>query len=58
MSRNQSLMMSLLQALNLGCYEDTHIPKWVMTDLAVLVSKGGITIDEFVTALAYVLENV
>ena len=47
----------LLQALNLGCYEDTHIPKWVMTELAVLVSQGGITADEFVTALAYVLEN-
>ena len=42
----------LLQALNLDCYEDTHIPAWVMTDLAVLVSKGSITIDEFVTALA------
>ena len=48
----------LLQALNLGCYEDTHVPKWVMTELAVMVSKGSTTIDEFVTALAYVLENV
>lgn len=48
----------LLQALNFGCYEDTHIPKWVMTELAVMVSKDSITIDEFAAALAYVLENV
>ena len=48
----------LLQVLNLDCYDDAHIPTWVMTELAVLVSKGSVTIDEFVTALAYVLENV
>ena len=47
----------MLQALNLD-YQGAHIPNWVMTDLAVLVSKGSLTTDEFVTALAYVLENV
>ena len=47
----------LLQALNLD-YHDNHIPNWVMTELAVLVSKGSITADEFVLALQYVLENL
>ena len=47
----------LLQQLNLE-YQDTHIPNWVMTDLAALTSKGSITTDEFVTALTYVLENI
>ena len=47
----------LLESLNLE-YPDAHIPNWVMTDLAALASKGSITIDEFVTALTYVLENI
>ena len=47
----------LLQVLNLS-YQGAHIPNWVMTDLAVLVSKGSVTTDEFVTALTYVLENI
>ena len=47
----------LLQALNLD-YHDNHIPNWVMTELAVLVSKGSVTADEFVLALQYVLENL
>ena len=44
----------LLQALNLD-YHDNHIPNWVITELAVLVSKGSVTADEFVLALQYVL---
>ena len=47
----------LLQALNLDYY-DNHIPNWVMTELAVLVSKGNVTTDEFVTSLAWVLDNL
>ena len=46
----------LLQALNLD-YQGTHIPNWVMTKLGVLVSKGSVSTDEFVTAITYVLEN-
>ena len=47
----------LLQALNLD-YHDNRIPNWVMTELAVLVSKGNVTVDEFMLALQYVLENL
>ena len=46
----------LLQALNLD-YNDNRIPNWVMTELAVLVSKGNVTADEFVLALQYVLTH-
>ena len=46
----------LLQALNLD-YHDNHIPNWVITELAVLVSKGSVTADEFVLALQYVLTH-
>ena len=46
----------LLQALNLD-YHDNHIPNWVMTELAVLVSKGNVTTDEFLLALQYVLTH-
>ena len=46
----------LLQALNLD-YHDNRIPNWVMTELAVLVSKGNVTADEFVLALQYVLTH-
>ena len=48
----------LLRALSLDRHGGAHIPNWVMTELGALVSKGSITVDEFVTALAYVLENV
>ena len=46
----------LLQALNLD-YQGAHIPNWVMTKLGVLVSKGSVSTDEFLTAITYVLEN-
>ncbi len=35
----------------------TDIPAWVMTDLAPLVVKGLITLDEFRVALEYVMGN-
>ena len=44
----------LLAALGLD-YPGADIPGWMMTELGPLVVKGGITIDEFVTALEYVL---
>ena len=47
----------LLESLNLD-YPDANIPGWVMTDLAAFAVKGYITIDEFKTALMFVLETV
>ena len=38
-------------------YPDADIPDWVMTDLGVLAAKGDVTVDEFMLALQYVLEN-
>ena len=46
----------LLRELGLD-YQGVHIPKWIMTELGVLASKGSITVDEFVTSLVYVLDN-
>ena len=46
----------LLASLGLD-YPGADIPAWVMTELGPLVAKGGVTVDEFKTALEYVLGN-
>ena len=46
----------LLASLGLD-YPGAQIPDWVMTNLGPLVVKGQVTLDEFTTALEYVLEN-
>ena len=46
----------LLASLGLD-YPGADIPSWVMTELGVLVANGDVTVDGFVTALTYVLEN-
>ena len=46
----------LLAALGLD-YPGVDIPNWVMTELGPLVVKGSVGIDEFKTALEYVLER-
>ena len=38
-------------------YSGIDIPGWVMAELGVLVAKGNVTVDEFKTALTYVLDN-
>ena len=38
-------------------YSGTDIPSWVMTELGTPVARGDVSIDEFVTALEYVLGN-
>ena len=45
----------LLESLGLD-YPGADIPSWVMTELGPLAAKNLITIDEFRTALEYVLE--
>ena len=47
----------LLDSLGLD-YPDADIPDWVMTQLGVLTAKGDVTVEEFVLALQYVLENL
>ena len=47
----------LLDSLGLD-YPDADIPDWVMTELGVLAAKGDVTVDEFMLALQYVLENL
>ena len=47
----------MLASLGLD-YPDADIPDWVMTQLGVLVAKGDVTVEEFVLALQYVLENL
>ena len=39
-------------------YLDADIPDWMMTQLGVLVVNGDVTVEEFVLALQYVLENL
>ena len=39
-------------------YPDADIPDWMMTQLGVLVVNGDVTVDEFLVALQYVLENL
>ena len=46
----------LLDSLGLD-YRGANIPDWVMTELGPLVVKKWITLDEFMTALQYVLEH-
>ena len=46
----------LLASLGLD-YPGIDIPNWVMTELGVLVSNGEITVEQFKTALEYVLEH-
>ena len=46
----------LLEAL--GLEHDGNIPSWVMTELGVLFSQDQITLEEFTTAISYVLANV
>ena len=48
----------LLELLGLEDYQDVDLPDWMMTELGVLVAKGDVTVDEFVLALQYVLENL
>ena len=38
-------------------HPEADIPTWVMTNLGVLVAKGDVTVEQFVTALEYVLGN-
>ena len=47
----------LLASLGLD-HLDADIPGWMMTELGVLAAKGDVTVDEFVLALQYVLENL
>ena len=47
----------MLASLGLD-YPDADIPDWMMTELGVLVAKGDVTVEEFVLALQYVLENL
>ena len=47
----------MLASLGLD-YPDADIPDWVMTELGVLAAKGDVTVDEFMLALQYVLENL
>ena len=46
----------LLASLGLD-YPGIDIPNWVMTELGVLVSNGEVTVEQFKTALEYVLGN-
>ena len=46
----------LLALLGLD-YPGVNIPNWVMTELGPLVAKERITVDQFVLALTYILEN-
>ena len=48
----------LLELLGLEGYPDIDLPDWMMTELGVLVAKGDVTVDEFMLALQYVLENL
>ena len=48
----------LLELLGLEGYRGVDLPDWMMTELGVLVAKGDVTVDEFVLALQYVLENL
>ena len=45
----------LLESLNLD-YPGVDIPNWMMTELGALVSTGDVTVEEFRTALVYMLE--
>ena len=45
----------LLVSLGLD-YPGADIPSWVMTELGVLAAKGLVTVEEFRTALEYVLD--
>ena len=47
----------LIELLGLDGYLGTDLPDWMMTDLGVLVAMGDVTVDEFLVALQYVLEN-
>ena len=47
----------LLASLGLD-YPGVDIPSWVMTELGPLVAKDDITVEQFKTALEYVLEHV
>ena len=46
----------LLAALGLD-YPGADIPNWVMTELEPLVVNGSVTVDEFRTAVQYVLQS-
>ena len=39
-------------------YPDADIPDWMMTDLGVLTARNMVTVDQFRTALVYVLDNI
>ena len=46
----------LLASLGLD-YPGADVPSWVMTELRVLAAQGDITVEQFRTALEYVLDN-
>ena len=46
----------LLESMGLDNYPTVHIPDWVMTELGALVSNSDVTVEEFRTALIYMLE--
>ena len=46
----------LLESIGLDNYPTVHIPDWVMTELGALVSNSDVTVEEFRTALVYMLE--
>ena len=46
----------LLESMGLDNYPAVHIPNWVMTELGALVSNNDVTVEEFRTALVYMLE--
>ena len=47
----------LLASLDLD-YPGAEIPNWMMVNLGPMVSRGDITVGEFVTALEYVLDTI
>ena len=48
----------LLDLLGLEDYQDVDLPDWMMNKLGVLVAKGDVTTGEFLTSLAWVLDNL
>ena len=47
----------LIEFLGLDGYRGASIPGWMMTELGVLAAKNLVTVEEFKTALEYVLDN-
>ena len=46
------------ELLGLEGYRDVDLPDWMVNKLGVLVVKGDVTTGEFLTSLAWVLDNL